>query len=973
MSKSRVSSLISLIIVLTIIPTVVGSAPPDPTEQDSHANSFLLEWEWKGPSYKLASVIGDDGQTYTRVEVNGYPNSGAPGWPSLPSLGKLVVLPPSGDFGLELVEVEYDTVTLDYPVEPAPAPAPLQYDKDGRPLPGGWTFARDDTAYTNAARYPAKFAALDNPAWMRDLRLARLTVSPFRYHPAQQTLDVARRLRLRVVQVRGEMWKASAAPTTTSLMDVTLDLRTVLNPADLDTFRAPTPSTQLSKPLTALQADGEYKIIIETEGIYTLSYAWLGGAGLPLDDIDPSKLRLIYAGSEVDTQWDGDDDATFEYGERLLFYAQPQLTRYANYDVYWLTWDDSDGQRMASRSGSPVGAAGTAWTTTLVEENVTYDSLYAGRDGDRWFWRKLEQPATLNDTFTIPLETPDAGAAGELTVWLHGSTRAWPDPDHHVQFDLNGTDIGDILWEGKTAYTATFGLSAGLLNSGDNALTLSLPADTGSNIEGTWVDAIAVTFGLNAVSGDAARFSAQDADRTYTVGGFASDDLHVYDVTDPTAPLQVTGWTFSGGDVAIGGNTAAEYLILIESQIQTPLGIVAAKSLADPFNGADYIVITHPDFEEALDPLVAHRAGQGLRVEVVDAEAIYDRFGDGRMDPEAIHAFLSHAYSNWTPPAPIYVLLVGDATYDPRHYRPDSNLTYLPPYLIDVDPWIGETTSDHRYADLTDDILPELRIGRFPVNTPEETTAVIDKIINYETNPWPGDWNSRLMFGADNPSLAGDHHADADSDFISYTVGITTHQGVRIYLSETGGEPHLYTDAQAAQAALIGEFNRGALLYTYFGHASWHQEAVLETDSWAPLFHIDQIAELNNPRRWPVVLHMTCFTGHYIHRIDDTLDENLLRTENAGAVAVWGASGNGLVDGHGVLHHSFYQSVFDDGKSELGEITNIALAALYPYAGGSYNDLIDTYHLFGDPAMKLNTTIVDLPNSIFLPIIMRGT
>jgi hypothetical protein len=806
---------------------------------------------------------------------------------------------------------------------------------------------------------------------MRDLRLARLTVTPFRYYPAQQTLDVARRLRLRVVQVSGETWKAPAAPTSTSLTDVAIDPRTILNPTYLDTFRAPTPSIQLSKQPTAPQADGDYKVIVETEGIYALDYAWLGGAGLPVDSIDPSTLRLIHAGSEVDTQWEGDSDATFEYGERLLFYAQPQLTRYANYDVYWLTWDGSAGQRMTSRSGSPVGPAGTAWATTLVEENVEYDSPYAGRDSDRWFWHKLYRPDGISNTFTIPLETPDAGVIGELIVWLHGSTRAWPDPDHHVQFDLNGTGVGDAWWEGKTPYTATFGLSAGLLTSGDNTLTLSLPGDTGSDIEDTWVDAIAVTYGLNAVSGGVARFSAQDANRTYTAGGFADDDLYVYDVTDPAAPLVVTGWTFSGGDVAVGGSTAAEYLILADNQIQTPPGTVVAKPLDDPPGGADYIVITHPDFEAALAPLVAHRANQGLRVEVVDVEAIYDRFGDGRMDPEAIHAFLSYAYNYWTPPAPLYVLLVGDATYDPCHYRPDSNLTYVPPYLADVDPWIGETTSDHRYADLTGDILPELRMGRLPVNTPEETTAVVDKIIDYETDPSLGTWNSRLVFGADNPSSAGNHHEDANSEFISYTVGITTYQGVRVYLSETGGESHLYTDAQAAQTALIGELNRGALLYTYFGHASWHQEAVLETDGWAPLFHIDHIAELNNSRRWPVVLHMTCFTGHYIHRIDDTLDENLLRAEGAGAVAVWGASGNGLVDGHNVLHRSFYQSVFDNGQTELGAATNAALAALYPYAGGAYNDLIDTYHLFGDPAMELNMTIVDLPNSIFLPIVMR--
>jgi len=85
-------------------------------------------------------------------------------------------------------------------------------------------------------------------------------------------------------------------------------------------------------------------------------------------------------------------------------------------------------------------------------------------------------------------------------------------------------------------------------------------------------------------------------------------------------------------------------------------------------------------------------------------------------------------------------------------------LTYLPPYLADVDPWMGETASDHQYADLTGDILPELRLGRFPVNTPAEVEAIVNKIISYEADPLVGNWNRRLVFGADNPSTAGERY-----------------------------------------------------------------------------------------------------------------------------------------------------------------------------------------------------------------------
>jgi hypothetical protein len=283
---------------------------------------------------------------------------------------------------------------------------------------------------------------------------------------------------------------------------------------------------------------------------------------------------------------------------------------------------------------------------------------------------------------------------------------------------------------------------------------------------------------------------------------------------------------------------------------------------------------------------------------------------------------------------------------------------------------LGETASDNHYADLTGDPLPELRLGRFPVNTSAETRAVVEKIISYETDPLSGDWNRRLLFGADNPSSAGDHHFDADQTFNSYATPASGYAGARVYLSETVGPSYLYTTAQAARDALIAQLDRGALLYTYFGHASWHQEAVLETDGYAPLFHRDHVAQLSNQRRWPVVLHMTCLTAHYIHRTSNTLDESLLRTADVGAVAVWGPSGSSVASGHRILNQSVYQAVFDDGQAELGVAIHSALLNLY--AIGYYEDLIQTYHLFGDPALALDLTFTDLPFSNFLPIILRG-
>jgi len=714
-----------------------------------------------------------------------------------------------------------------------------------------------------------------------------------------------------------------------------------------------------------------YKVLVATEGLYALDHATLAAAGVPVGAINPATLHLSHAGDAVAAQWEGDADAAFEPGERLLFYARPEPTRYAGHDVYWLSWGGAAGARMATRAGDPTGLpAGVAWATALAEENVAYDSSLWDRTGDRWFWRPLKQPDLVSDTFPITLETADPVIAGQLTVWLQGFTRADPNPDHHVRFDVNGQPVGETWWEGKVAHVATLDLPAGALRAGANAVHLTLPGDTGAPVEGAWVDALSVTYGLAAVSGDVAHFRGQATPSAYTVGGFAGGIPRVYDVSDPLAPRVVTGVGVVDGVVTVGDGpvTPAQYLILTDDQVCAPQAVVATKTFNDSPAGADYVILTHPDFQAALAPLVAHRAAGGLRVALVDVEAVYDVFGDGRMDPAAIRAFLAHAYAHWTAPAPLYVLLVGDGTYDPRGYRPDSHPTFLPPYLAEVDPWLGETASDKWYADLTGDALPDLRLGRLPVNTSQEAAAVVEKIVRYERDPLPGGWNRRLVFGADNPSIAGDHHADADQAFLTYATPAYDYVGTRVYLSETAGAAHWYTEAETARQALVQALNQGALFYTYFGHASWHQEAVLETDGYAPLFHRDHIADLNNARRWPVVLHMTCLTGRYVDPTSDTLDESLLRTPDVGAVAVWGSSGNGVATGHRRLHGAVYRAVLQEGQTELGAVTHAALLSLY--AGGLYGDLIDTYHLFGDPALTLSIPRVDWPFSHFLPIIV---
>jgi hypothetical protein len=147
------------------------------------------------------------------------------------------------------------------------------------------------------------------------------------------------------------------------------------------------------------------------------------------------------------------------------------------------------------------------------------------------------------------------------------------------------------------------------------------------------------------------------------------------------------------------------------------------------------------------------------------------------------------------------------------------------------------------------------------------------------------------------------------------------------------------------------------------GHSSWHQWSV------EPLVHVTDVAALQNGRRLPMLLSMTCFSGFFHHPEYGTLDEMLVRHQGGGAVASWSPSGLGLQAGHQRLHQGFYRSVVPGAEMRIGSTILATKLDLHAHTD-SYDELLDTYHLFGDPAMILNTTLKPWPHTFYLPMIL---
>ena len=95
-------------------------------------------------------------------------------------------------------------------------------------------------------------------------------------------------------------------------------------------------------------------------------------------------------------------------------------------------------------------------------------------------------------------------------------------------------------------------------------------------------------------------------------------------------------------------------------------------------NRADYLLLAPREFLPLAEPLIDLRQSQGLHTRSVALEDVYDEFGFGEEGPAAVKAFLSFAYHGWQKPSPRYVLLLGDATYDPKDFTKTGTKDRVP-------------------------------------------------------------------------------------------------------------------------------------------------------------------------------------------------------------------------------------------------------------------------------------------------------
>jgi len=741
-----------------------------------------------------------------------------------------------------------------------------------------------------------------------------------------------------------------------------------------------------------------YRISVTVDGIYRLDYALLAAAGLPVDTLDPRTFRMFYMGQEIAIQVNGEGDGRFDPGDEILFYARGvdslfyegllRTNKYTGTNIFWLTYGGPAGRRMAQLDGSAGGATPPPFLHKEHLERYTryvYLNNYPDLpDADHWFDNKIVAPNSRTYTFQAANLAPAAGLTGTLKFNLQGYINT-PTP-HHIRVSVNGNLVyeDNTSWYSGMPLTVQVDVPQAYFQEGTNNITFQLLLDaptTYDEIYYNWAEPS--YYDTYVAEGDSLLFdSPAPGGWRYTVSGFSTADAQVYDVTEMLDVRQVINTAIAGtgpfalsfGDPTTGTH---RYLVATPTTYKTPAGIQLVTRLASAYtpiepisttNRADYIIITHGDFYTEAMRLAAYRS-QRYAVALLDVQDIYDRFNGGMMSAEAIRDFLAYAYHYWRSPAPRFAVLIGDGTSDMRNYLRTTPPTYIPPFLANVDPDLKETAADNLFVTFVgDDPVPDMALGRMSVNTTAEAAAMIDKVIAYETQCQCGQggdaWNKNTLFISDNLVHGGgnfyfysDEIADGYADPPTNSIKLlpATYTVTKAYLDLTcfGRDDCRYMITQTLNVT-------GALLVNYVGHAG--------KDYWSfdAIFSQEVLPSLTMSACLPVYLPMTCYEGsfHDPRRGFAALAEAYTRLPLYGAVASLSPTGSGLVSGHDVLERGLFLALFHQGYQTLGEAVVQAKRYLYDTTT-SDRDLLNTFMIFGDPALRLKTeSVCEVPTGL---------
>jgi len=358
----------------------------------------------------------------------------------------------------------------------------------------------------------------------------------------------------------------------------------------------------------------------------------------------------------------------------------------------------------------------------------------------------------------------------------------------------------------------------------------------------------------------------------------------------------------------------------------------------------NYLFITPDNCVSYLQPLLRHKEKLGYKTTLVTLT-------ETGSSNTSIKNYIQNAYDYWEYP-PENVILIGDV----------DGTIILPSYYVEGY-WTPWDVTDHPYTLLEgDDYFPDIMLGRIPVRSLTQLATVVNKIISYESEPYPGDWiKHSLMCGV------------VVTSWYYYSARETV-MAVRDKLLNFG---YTYVDTlispyQVGQSQLEYKINQGHTFVNYRGFGDFHYW-------WGepnPMFDLNNINNLTNGYMLPMVTSIVCGGGNFASTdYPSAFGETWLIAGSPsvpkGAIGFIGPSElNTKVPFNNAMDMGIYQGITQENLFKCGEMLLRGKMELYqnfPHchewgdATNSDQFYFYVYNLLGDPGLSIWT---DTPKEV---------
>ncbi|TXI69113.1 MAG: type IX secretion system sortase PorU [Cyclobacteriaceae bacterium] len=745
---------------------------------------------------------------------------------------------------------------------------------------------------------------------------------------------------------------------------------------------------------SVLQSGNWFKFSVSADGVVRINYDLLRTAGVNPDQIDPRNIR-IFTGqpgmlpqannksrkidlTEIAIQVVGEQDGRFNSNDAILFFAQgpdqyhyniqKQIFEYENNlftdkNFYFLTIGTEPGKRITTRQS----IAGNYPVITTYQDMAYYETEKYSllKSGRQWFGEQFDASLTA----TIRFEISDIAENSQVKLVSHVMAQSITPSSFTVAYNNNTILTQSINAVPNTRYGVKGNIKADtvILNSNTIGASTNLNQDIryqftkgSSGISVGYLDFFLLTLSRKLTMRNTqlvfrAPESIEVPVSTYEIAN-ATAGLQVWDVTNADQVVQQEAALTSGKlNFSAPSETLRTFVVINPSQVSAPSfeGVVPNQNLRGT-PAPELLIITHQSFISEAQRLAAHRQQHsGLTAGVVTVDKIYNEYAGGKQDFSAIRDFIRSYYLQ-SGSALKHVLLFGRGSYDYKNrvlnnsnfvplYESRNSLSPLETYSSDDYYAFMEESEGDWFESPAQNHTLDLGVGRLPVKTIEEAKAVVDKLIEYDTQA-SGSWQNEILFVADDGDF-NIHHSQADqlATYVeqTYPAMVTRRFFVDSYeqITKPSGQ-----SSPAAAKALDLAVRKGSLIVNFTGHGServWMDERILDEV---------MVKDWKNKPRYPLFVTATCEFGRHDDPLQITSGELTLLQPKGGSIGLVTSARPVNSSTNFTLNRAFYEALFTKENNQYPDLGSTFQVTKNNSTSGIANR---NFSLLADPSMKL--------------------